>query len=38
MGQVADIGTKTDSECLTALKEADRLFQEGLYDKCIDDS
>lgn len=34
--QTIDIGTKTDSECLTIVKEADRLYQEGSYDKCID--
>jgi len=36
MGQVADTGSKTESECITAIKEADRLFQDGLYDRCIE--
>jgi hypothetical protein len=35
-GQTSDIGTKTDSQCLTIIKEADRLFQDGLYDRCIE--
>lgn len=36
-GQTADIVTKTASECLSTLKDAERLFQDGLYDKCIVD-
>jgi hypothetical protein len=34
-GQNAGIGTNTGSDCLTVVKETDRLFQDGLYDKCI---
>jgi hypothetical protein len=35
-GQTANIGTKNDNECLAFIKDADRLYQDGLYDKCID--
>jgi hypothetical protein len=35
-GQTADTGAKTNSDCLNIVLEADRLFQNGLYDKCID--
>ncbi len=34
-GQTINIGTNSDNECLKIVKEADRLFQDGLYDKCI---
>ena len=34
-GQTANVGTKTNDDCLTIIKEADRLFQDGLYDRCI---
>jgi hypothetical protein len=36
-GQTVDTGTKAGSECLTILKDSEKLFQDGLYDKCIDD-
>ncbi|HUX55877.1 MAG TPA: outer membrane beta-barrel protein [Bacteroidales bacterium] len=34
-GQTTSIGTMTDRDCLTIMNEANRLFQDGLYDKCI---
>jgi hypothetical protein len=35
-GQIKNIDPDAGNECLSKVKEADRLFQDGLYDKCID--
>ena len=35
-GQGVDTGTKTDGGCLAVIQEADRLYQYGLYNSCID--
>lgn len=35
-GQVADTGAKSESECLMSVKEADRFFKDGHYDKCTE--
>ena len=34
-GQTKSSGTRTDQDCLTIMKEADKEFQDGLYEKCI---
>jgi hypothetical protein len=34
--QTPKAGTKTGAECSESVMEADRLYQDGLYDKCID--
>jgi hypothetical protein len=34
-GQTTSSGKKTDRDCSTVIKDADKQFQEGLYDKCI---
>jgi hypothetical protein len=36
-GQTSDNDTKSNNECLTIVKKAEKLFQDGLYDKCIND-
>jgi hypothetical protein len=36
-GQTTSLRTRNVNDCLTILKEADRSFQDGLYDKCIND-
>jgi hypothetical protein len=35
-GQTGDSSVKADSGCLAVVNEADRLFQEGIYERCID--
>jgi hypothetical protein len=34
-GQTIEVGLKTSKECMSGIREAERLFQEGVYDKCI---
>jgi hypothetical protein len=35
-GQSSSPDTKGDKDCKTTMTEAERLFQDGMYDKCID--
>lgn len=35
-GQIEEVLVKSDSTCNTIVKEAEKLFQDGLYDKCIE--
>jgi hypothetical protein len=35
-GQVGNMVSNTGNGCLNKIKEADRYYQDGIYDKCID--
>jgi len=34
-GQIANIGTMSESDCAVVIELADKLFQDGRYDECI---